>query len=83
MDRKDIIEELTIIFRAAFEDSSLVLNDEMSKGQVEMWDSLTFLTMIEMVEKRFGFRFKLLELGNMDTVGKICDIIMNKLNTNG
>ena len=82
MNKTDIIEELTVIFRTAFEDSALVLNDEMSKEQVDSWDSLTFLTMIQMVEKRFDFRFKLLELGNMDTVGEICDMILNKLNTN-
>ena len=80
MNRSEIKEQLTVIFRTVFEDPKLDLRDSMTKNDIEMWDSLTYLMMIAAVEKQFNFKFKLLELGNLErkeeilsysTLGKI------------
>lgn len=79
MKRKEILEKLTVIFRTSFNDSELVLNDEMSANDVDDWDSLTHMLMISEVESQFGIRFKLKELNQLKTVGDMANILEDKL----
>lgn len=81
MDRSEIKEQLIVIFRTVFEDPKLDLRDSMTKNDIEMWDSLTYLMMIAAVEKQFNFKFKLLELGNLESVGDILSAIDSKINS--
>ncbi|MBP6231471.1 MAG: acyl carrier protein [Paludibacteraceae bacterium] len=81
MNRSEIKEQLTVIFRTVFEDPKLDLRDSMTKNDIEMWDSLTYLMMIAAVEKQFNFKFKLLELGNLESVGDILSAIDSKINS--
>jgi len=79
MERNEILEKLTAIFRTTFNDSELVLNDEMNAGDVENWDSLTNMLMISEVESQFGIRFKLKELNQLKNIGSIISILEEKL----
>lgn len=79
MTKNEILEKLTVIFRATFNDSELVLNDEMNAGDVENWDSLTHMLMISEVESQFGTRFKLKELNQLKSVGDIVGVLEEKL----
>lgn len=81
MNRSEIKEQLTVIFRTVFEDPKLDLRDSMTKNDIEMWDSLTYLMMIAAVEKQFNFKFKLLELGNLESVGDIINAIDSKISS--
>ena len=81
MNRSEIKEQLTVIFRTVFEDPKLDLMDSMTTNDIEMWDSLTYLMMIAAVEKQFNFKFKLLELGNLESVGDILSAIDSKINS--
>lgn len=80
MEKNEILEKLTAIFRTTFNDSELVLNNEMNAGDVDNWDSLTNMLMISEVESQFGIRFKLKELNQLKSVGDIARIIEEKLN---
>ena len=79
MKKNEILEKLTVIFRTSFNDSELVLNDEMSAKDVDNWDSLTHMLMISEVESQFGIRFKLKELNQLKTVGDMATILEEKL----
>lgn len=79
MERNEIIEKLTAIFRTTFNEPELVLNDEMNAGDVETWDSLTHMLMVSEVESLFDIRFKLKELNQLKTVGDIVKTLEEKL----
>ncbi len=79
MEKSIIIEKLTAVFREAFSDNNLVLNEEMTSLDVEKWDSLTHMLMISMVEEQFGVKFKLKELNKLKRVGDIISILEEKL----
>lgn len=79
MKKKEILEKLTVIFRTSFNDSELVLNDEMSAKDVDDWDSLTHMLMISEIESQFGIRFKLKELNQLKTVGDMATILEDKV----
>ena len=79
MERKEIIEKLTPIFREVYKDSSIELRDDMTAADVENWDSLTHMLMITKVEENFGIKFKLKELNRLKKVGDLINIVETKL----
>ena len=52
-----------------FEDETFELDESMTVGDVDGWTSLTNMMLIAEVEKSFGFKFKLRELGTLDNIG--------------
>ncbi len=82
MDRKEINEKITTIFRDVFGDNNLVINDEMTAADVENWDSLTHMLMITKVEEEFGVKFRLKELNKLKKVGDIISILEEKCQQN-
>lgn len=78
MEREQIIEKLTIVFRNTFEKGDLELTEDMTASDVDSWDSLTHMVLIGDIEKEFGIKFKLKELNKMNTVGNLIDIVATK-----
>lgn len=79
MERTEIVEKLTAIFREVFAESNLVLNDEMTTNDVEKWDSLSHMLMITTVEEQFNVKFRLKELNKLKKVGDIIEVLAEKL----
>ncbi|MBP6024289.1 acyl carrier protein [Ferruginibacter sp.] len=79
MDHSVITEKLTVIFRTVFNDDTIVLRDDLTANDVGNWDSLTHMLMIGEVEKLFSIKFKLKELGKMDNLKSLVDLIELKL----
>lgn len=79
MERTQIIEKLTAIFRQIFRDDTLVLTDEMTANDVERWDSLTHMLMITEVENQFGIKFKLKDLKKLNRVGDLIVVVEARL----
>ena len=71
MNREEIIEKLTPIARTIFENQDLVLADDMSADNVATWTSLAFMQFLTEIENQFGFKFKMMELFNLKTMGNI------------
>lgn len=79
MDHAVITEKLTTIFRTVFNDDTIVLRNDLTANDVGNWDSLTHMLMIGEVEKTFLIKFKLKELGKMDNLKNLVDLIELKL----
>lgn len=79
MSRTEINEKLTAIFREIFEDNTIVLEDNMTSLDIEKWDSLTHMLMIEEVEDSFNIKFKIKELNKLKRVGDMLDALESKL----
>lgn len=79
MERNEIVEKLTPIFREVFSQPDLVLTDELTANDVENWGSLTNMTMMAQVEETFRIQFKLKELKKLDCVGNLITAIQEKI----
>lgn len=79
MDRSNITERLTPIFRKTFNDDNIVVNEGLTADDVANWDSLTHMLLIGEVENSFAVKFKLKELGRLDNVGSLVALIESKL----
>ena len=75
MTHEEIIKELTPIVRKVFNDNSLILTDEMSANTLPAWTSLTFMKLVEKIEKQFGFKYKMMEILPLKNMGAIVESI--------
>ena len=78
MDSQTILAKLQPIFAEVFEDDTLSVNENLSQGDIENWDSLSHLHLIVAIEKSFGFRFSPTEVEQIQTVGDFVRIIFAK-----
>lgn len=79
MERTELVNKLTAIFRNVFTDDSLVLTNELTANDVEQWDSLSHMLLISEIENTLSIKFKLKDLNKMRNVGDMIDIIISKL----
>lgn len=79
MERQEIIEKLTAIFRTVFENENLVLEDSMTPDSVDNWVSLTHMQMTNEVQEAFGIKFGIKDQTKLMRVGDIIGLIDAKL----
>lgn len=77
MNRSDILDKLTNIFRANFNNDTIILREEMLLEDIPEWDSLEQINLIEAIQGEFHFKMNMKEALSIDTVGKFLDIIEN------
>ncbi|WP_418321894.1 acyl carrier protein [Segatella hominis] len=79
MERNEILAKLTPIFRTAFNDDTIELDEDMTTDDFDNWDSVTQMIIVSMIEKEFDIVFKLREVGMLDSVEAFVDGIEEKL----
>jgi acyl carrier protein len=79
MNRDELHEKLTRVFREVFGQPMLVIHDDMSAADVRNWDSLNHVTMIYAAEKKFGIKFSTREVQNLKNVGELVSLIDQKI----
>ena len=79
MERIQIYEKLTEVFKDVFDDDSLTINDNTTANDIEDWDSLEQIHLIVGIEKKFNIKFVLDEVTNLKNVGDMVDLIAKKL----
>lgn len=80
MERKEIFEKLTEIFRDVMDNDEIVLEDSTSANDIEEWDSLAHVQLTERIEEEFGLKFSAKELASWVDVGEMVDAMEKKLN---
>ena len=78
MDRKEIFEKLTEIFRDVMDNDEIVLEENTTAEDIEEWDSLAHVQLIEQIETVFGVRFSAKEMTSWDELGELVDSIQAK-----
>ena len=79
MERNEILAKLTPIFRTAFNDDTIEVDEDMTTDDFDNWDSVTQMIIVSMIEKEFDIVFKLREVGMLDSVEAFVDGIEEKL----
>ena len=81
MDRADIYEKLTRVFRDVLDDDVLEITPEMTANDVEDWNSLSHVRLISSVERIFDIHISIIELVQFDNVGQLADMVTDKIKT--
>jgi acyl carrier protein len=69
---------LTRIFQDVFDDDSIVLRPDLTAADVLGWDSLTHIRLVLTIEREFGIRFTVTEVGGLKNVGELVELIEAK-----
>lgn len=78
MEENEILSQITGLFRKILKRENIELTPETTANDVEGWDSLTHLVIIESVEKHFSIKFRLSEIMKFHKVGDMVSCIKNK-----
>lgn len=75
MNKSEMISRLNGVFRDVFGDESISVNENTTSADIEDWDSLEHINLIDAVEHEFSLRFKMREVSGMKNVGEMMKII--------
>jgi acyl carrier protein len=75
---RDIRSEVQDVFRSLFEDDDIVIDDDTTAADIEGWDSLNNVKLMIQIERKFGFRFKTVEIAGLKNVGELLAIIQSR-----
>ena len=78
MKEEEITVKLKSVFQKVLEENDITITREMTAQDVEKWDSLRHIQLINEVERAFGVKFKLREVLRMKNTGDLIDLIHTK-----
>jgi len=79
MSKNEVMELLGKTIREVFENSSIQVLESTSAEDVDEWDSLGHISLVEKIESIFKIKFALSELMKLQNVGDMADLILKKL----
>ena len=79
MNREQLVEEIQFIARDVFAKPELVITDTMSAADVDTWTSLSFMQFLTAIEDKYGFKFKMMELLQLRSMGAVVDVTMKHI----
>ena len=78
MEKEELLQQLTIIFEQVLKRSDLKIDYNMSAEDIDEWDSLTNMTIISEIEKKWDVHFKLRDIVRMKNIGDMIDVIIKQ-----
>lgn len=75
MDREKVLSEIQDIFRDNFDDDTLVITPATSADDIEDWDSLEQINLLTAIEKKYGLKFVLKDVRDLQNVGDLLDLL--------
>ena len=79
MNDKEILEELSAVFRDVFDDDTITLRPETTADDIDGWDSQAHVTLVVATEMRFAIKFRTAELESLRNVGDFARLIAARL----
>jgi acyl carrier protein len=79
MDEAQIYAKLSEVFADVFDDDSINVTSNLSAKDVDEWDSLTHIRLILTVEKAFKVKFSTSEIGKLERVGDLVELIKTRV----
>ena len=78
MEKEEILQQLSLIFEQVLKRSDRKIDYNMSAEDIDEWDSLTNMTIISEIEKKWGVHFKLRDIVRMKNIGDMIDVIIKQ-----
>jgi acyl carrier protein len=79
MDEVQIYARMGDVFQDVFDDDSIRVSPELSAKDVDGWDSLTHIRLILTVQKAFNVKFSTSEIGKLENVGDLVELIKSRI----
>ena len=79
MSEDQILEQIRTICEDVFKINSLKIHTSTTPNDISKWDSLNHAILISKIENHFQIKFELMDMFNFESIGDICQGIMQKL----
>jgi acyl carrier protein len=79
MNKLDVLDQLSTTMRSVFENQSLQISETTTADDVDEWDSLSHINLVQQIETSFKVKFALSELMKLQNVGDMADLILKKI----
>lgn len=79
MDEQEILNQVTSVFATVFKRPDIVITPQTSAPDIRGWDSITHVMLIDGVEKKFGIKFKLMDVVKFKNVGDMVNSVKTKI----
>lgn len=77
MTKEEIYEKLNEVFREVFDDDDIVVSASTTADDIEDWDSLEHINLVNAVESEFGIKFTMAQVQGFKNVGEMVEIIVS------
>ena len=79
MTREELFEQLNEVFQDVFDDDSITVDETTTANDIDDWDSLEHINLINAVEQKFGIKFDMGQIVTMKNVVEMANIIESQL----
>ena len=79
MESNEIIEKLNAVFRDVFDDEGISVGPGTTAKDIDGWDSLIHITLINAVEDEFDVKFEMKDVVGFKNVGDMIEAIKKEL----
>lgn len=79
MTREELFEQLNEVFQDVFDDDSITVDETTTANDIDDWDSLEHINLINAIEQKFGIKFDMGQIVTMKNVGEMANIIESQL----
>lgn len=79
MNREQIFEKLTAVFRDVFDDEDISIGEATTAADIKGWDSLSHIMLLSAVEDEFDIKFDMKAVHGLKNVGEMADLIGKQL----
>jgi acyl carrier protein len=73
-----VLSRLKGVFEQIFRQSKVAFREDLTAASVPGWDSLTHVKFILAVERAFGVRFTMSEIGSFENLGQLARAVHRK-----
>ena len=76
MSKEEVLRRLSVLFKDLF--AAQEITENMGKNDISEWDSLGHLRLFMAVEEDMGLKFTISEMAQVQSVGQLVELIMQK-----
>ena len=80
MEKSKILEKLQEIFCDVFDNDGIELTVDTVAEDIEEWDSLSHIELIDVIGKELGVKITSMEFRGWENVGEMVESLLQKLN---
>lgn len=79
MNKEAVLSNLELIFRNVLNNQNISLEPQYTANDVEGWDSITNLYIVDSIEKEFNVKLSLDDILMSRDINDLCDVIIAKV----
>ena len=76
---RQILDTLTVVIKNFFKKEKLTITLTTTANDIEEWDSLNHMDLIQTIEKEFKIEFEFFEIMDFENIGELVKSIQQKM----